>query len=455
VSQIRFSQKIIAVILAILLGLFVTIYVLHNTLVDIENSLPITVTQQERDLALLHQEFSALAAAIRIARKISSKPHLETTRALAQSVNKRLVQIRNSYNFDNLIGAAAIHAIVSPAIFDIERWLRNGIYSFAPDSDVVLNLIDRRADTALKTFTGLLSQARKTATDIYRQQGKRIQHLRWTVNALLGFISVMIIALIVLVICHQKIERALEGAKESAERANRSKSEFLANMSHDLRTPLNSIIGFSDVLRAEYFGPLSDPRYTEYAHNIHDSGSLLLSLINDILDLSRIEAGKYELAEQPVNITSMLQTSFRQLAQPAKVSNQTLSADVPADLPAMRGDERALVQILNNLLSNAIKYTPHAGNIDVTVRVDQASRIIIAVRDTGRGISKDDISRVLKPFEQAHITSSAQQNGTGLGLYLCVKLMDLFGGAMEIESELDKGTIVTLTFPPERTIQSS
>jgi signal transduction histidine kinase len=226
-------------------------------------------------------------------------------------------------------------------------------------------------------------------------------------------------------------------------------------MSHDLRTPLNSIIGFSDVLRAEYFGPLSDPRYKEYAHNIHDSGSLLLSLINDILDLSRIEAGKYELSEQPVNIASILQTSFRQLAQPATAANQALSADVPSDLPALRGDERALIQILNNLLSNAIKYTLYAGKIDVTVRVDQTGRIVIAVRDTGRGISKNDISRVLQPFEQAHITSSTSQTGTGLGLYLCVKLMKLFGGAMRIESELDKGTTVTLTFPPERTIQPS
>ena len=142
--------------------------------------------------------------------------------------------------------------------------------------------------------------------------------MRRTVNALLGFISAMIIALIVLLFRHQKTERALEYAKESAERANRSKREFLANMSHDLRTPLNSIIGFSDVLRADFFGPLSDLRYKDYANNIHDSGYLLLSLIDDILDLSRVEAGKYELAENPVNISSIIQISFRQLAQLAE-----------------------------------------------------------------------------------------------------------------------------------------
>jgi len=196
--RIRFSQFIIAVISAVLLGLFVTIYVLHSTLVDIEDSLPITVTEQERDLALLYQGFSGLAGAISIAKNIPSKQRLDEARALAQTVNKRLKQIRNTYNFDNLIGASAIHAIVSPAIFDIERWLRAGVYDFAPGSRVVLNLIDRRADIALKKFARLLSQARETATGIYRQQGKRIQQLRRTVNLLLGFMSAMIIALIVL-----------------------------------------------------------------------------------------------------------------------------------------------------------------------------------------------------------------------------------------------------------------
>ena len=121
----------------------------------------------------------------------------------------------------------------------------------------------------------------------------------------------------------------------------------------------------------------------------------------------------------------------------------------------MRGDERALIQILNNLLSNAIKFTPHAGEIDVAVTVDEGDGIVIAVSDTGAGISQADIVRVLEPFEQAHVTSSTAHNGTGLGLYLCANLMKLFGGTMAIESELDKGTTVTIRFPPERTIQPS
>ena len=140
--------------MTVLLGLFITIFVLHNTLVDIEDSLPITVTEQERDLALLYQEFSGLAGAIRIAKNNSSKLRLDEARALAQTVDRRLKQIRNTYNFDNLIGASAIHAIVSPAVFDIERWLRAGVYDFAPGSRVALNLIDRRPDTALKNSPG-------------------------------------------------------------------------------------------------------------------------------------------------------------------------------------------------------------------------------------------------------------------------------------------------------------
>jgi signal transduction histidine kinase len=244
-------------------------------------------------------------------------------------------------------------------------------------------------------------------------------------------------------------------AKAEAEKANQIKSNFLASMSHDLRTPLNAILGFSEMMRERSFGPLGDPHYEEYANDIHDSGRLLLSLINDILDLSKIEAVKYDLVQETLDISSLIQLSFRQLKNMAEASNQTLSADVPANMPALRGDERALVKVFNNLLSNAIKFTPDGGKIDVTAKVNEAGEIVLGVTDTGIGMSENDIDKALKPFEQANPTYSRRHEGTGLGLHLCVNIMELFGGTLAIESKVDHGTTVTVFFPPGRTIHPS
>ena len=251
-----------------------------------------------------------------------------------------------------------------------------------------------------------------------------------------------------------QIEENLTSAKAEAEQANQAKSEFLASMSHDLRTPLNAILGFSDMMREKTFGSLGDPHYESYANDIYDSGTLLVSLINDILDLSKIEAGKYELVEKPLDILKLIQTSFRQLKKIAETSNQTLSTCVPPEFPAIRGDERALIQIFNNLLSNAIKFTPNSGKIDVEASLDKDNSIVISVSDTGIGMSESGKIKALQPFEQADGLHSRRHEGTGLGLHLCVNLMKLFGGTLNIESEVDKGTTVILRFPPERTVVS-
>ncbi len=251
----------------------------------------------------------------------------------------------------------------------------------------------------------------------------------------------------------KKAEDQLKIAKNEAEAANKAKSTFLASMSHDLRTPLNAIIGFSGMMQAKTFGSLGDIHYEQYADDIHSSGSLLISLINDVLDLSKIEAGKYELAEETLDVFSLIQASIRQLKNMADTNNHTLSFNAPSDIPALLGDERAMIQMLNNLLSNAIKFTPDRGEIGIGAKVDQSNRIVISISDNGIGMSDEGIARAMKPFEQADETHSRRHEGTGLGLHLCTNLMKLFGGTLDIESGVEIGTTVTLRFPPERTIR--
>ncbi|MBT4890002.1 MAG: transporter substrate-binding domain-containing protein [Rhodospirillales bacterium] len=252
---------------------------------------------------------------------------------------------------------------------------------------------------------------------------------------------------------HKTEELAL--AMEDAENANKAKSEFLAAMSHDLRTPLNAIMGFSDMMRQKTFGSLGDQHYEEYSEDIHSSGALLVSLINDVLDLSKIEAGKYKLADESVSLSKIIDVSIRQVSSLASNSKLTLISDVPADMPHIVGDERALIQVLNNLASNAIKFSPEGGMITLSACLNQDNTIMVTVRDMGIGMSEEDVTKALQPFEQIDSTRSRQYKGTGLGLHLCVNFMKLFGGTLQIESKKDKGTTVTLQFPSERTINPS
>ena len=253
-----------------------------------------------------------------------------------------------------------------------------------------------------------------------------------------------------------KIVKDRDKANELAVIANegtQAKSRFLAAMSHDLRTPLNAILGYSDMIRMKIFGPIGDPHYGEYADDIHHSGTHLLNLINDVLDLSKIEAGKYDLTEAPQNISELVQSSFRQLINMSKSVDQTLTAEIPENIPLLLCDETAMTQILNNLISNAIKFTPDGGEISVTAHVDKASNgIVLRVIDTGIGMSKEELSQALKPFEQIDGTHSRKHKGTGLGLCLCNDLMKLQGGTMALESNIGQGTTAILCFSPKNTI---
>jgi PAS domain S-box-containing protein len=243
-------------------------------------------------------------------------------------------------------------------------------------------------------------------------------------------------------------EIELMAARERAEAASQTKSRFLANMSHELRTPLNAIIGFSDMLKLEMFGTLGNPRYVEYAQLINESGGLLLDLISDILDMSKIEAGKYILNRESLDIHSVVEAAVKLVRGRAEESGLTLHVDIAPEAKdqPLFADPRALKQILLNLLSNAMKFTPAGGDIAVAV-APRHGGICLQVRDSGRGIPEDQIPRLGHAFEQITTDVDLAKQGTGLGLALVRSLAELHGGSMVIESEVGHGTSVSIILP--------
>ena len=250
----------------------------------------------------------------------------------------------------------------------------------------------------------------------------------------------------------KRMEKDLVAAKLQAEDANRAKSMFLANMSHELRTPLNAVIGFAEIIKDELLGAINEPRYRDYAADIHNSGKHLLQLINDILDMTKVEAGTYELREDVCDVAKLVGDTVALVRNLALQNELTVRVDVPQDIPFLFADERGVRQVLVNVLSNAIKFTPKGGDVAVSARLEPDGMIALAVVDTGIGMAQDDIPQALTPFRQLEGSHGRKYEGTGLGLSLIKAMLDLHEGCLHVDSKLGAGTTVTAKFPPRRTI---
>ncbi|RMD86992.1 MAG: PAS domain S-box protein [Alphaproteobacteria bacterium] len=242
-------------------------------------------------------------------------------------------------------------------------------------------------------------------------------------------------------------EEELCRSRDAAELANRAKSEFLANMSHELRTPLNAILGFSEIIGGELLGPLGDPRYREYAEDIHRSGAHLLAIINDILDLSKVEAGRLEIRPHRIDVEELISGAVRLVRERAQTAGLALAVEItPPDL-AFHADDRLCKQILLNLLTNAIKFTPQGGRISVQASAQPEGGCRLVVADSGVGMSDDEIRRALMPFGQVDSVLTRSHEGTGLGLPLVSAFVAAHGGRFEIRSEKGAGTTATVILP--------
>lgn len=242
-------------------------------------------------------------------------------------------------------------------------------------------------------------------------------------------------------------EVALSMAKEQAELANRAKSEFIANMSHELRTPLNAVIGFSEIIASQTMGPVGTPVYGEYAGDIRDAGQHLLDLINDILDLSKIESGTDELHEETMDVTELADSVTRLLADRANKNGVAVTTTMASCLPPLFADKRKLKQILSNMLSNAVKFTERGGRVDLKIWCEDDRDFVFQVSDTGIGIAPQDIDVAMSQFGQVDSRLSRQHEGTGLGLPLTKALVERHGGTFQLHSEIGVGTTATATLP--------
>jgi two-component system cell cycle sensor histidine kinase PleC len=341
------------------------------------------------------------------------------------SLDKNVVQVGASYDF--------VMAEISKFV-RIERPL--GDDSNAREvlllSDMWIRVVDRRTANDGMITVGLDISALKRQEANLQRSERRLKTMVVELERTKGQA--------------QELATRFSEQKARAERASQAKSVFLANMSHELRTPLNAINGFSEMIAHEVYGPLGDPRYKGYADDILVSGQHLLDMINDILDMAKIEAGKMQITTRPIDASDAVDAAIRLIRRRASDKGVTLSFDPDDDLPEIKGDHRAIKQMTLNLLANAIKFTENGGAIDVTVRREN-DWLVIQVKDTGVGISEDDLPRLGQAFEQAKSPDGRQSQGSGLGLALTKSFAEMHGGYLSIQSKVGFGTTVSIYLP--------
>jgi two-component system, cell cycle sensor histidine kinase PleC len=279
---------------------------------------------------------------------------------------------------------------------------------------------------------------------LYHRQPCEPSDEEWRfVNGMSGFVR--------LALMQYRREQALRAAKEAAEAASRAKSQFLAHMSHELRTPLNAILGFSEVIREQMMGEVG-PRYRDYAGDINKAGQHLLSLINDVLDLAKVEVGRLELIEEPLILPDLIGGCRHLVSETAMRAGVTMASTMPADLPPISADRLRIKQVVLNLLSNAIKFTPEGGEVRIEAALEPDGDLRLTVADTGIGMRPEDVSIALAPFGQLEDPMHRKRQGTGLGLPLAKTLVEMHGGTLGVDTELGRGTAVNILLPRHRVL---
>lgn len=319
--------------------------------------------------------------------------------------------------------------------------------------DIIKIIAPEEQELALKNYDEFIETGIRSSGEmrLLRKQGSIANALFTTATLALSQNRRFQVTTVMDITLRKRMESSLRYAKEQADSSNQAKSAFLANMSHELRTPLNAIIGFSEMMIRETFGPLGSEKYAEYMDDIHLSARHLLEIINEVLDMSKIEAGRVELDEREIDIQELIVSITRMMESKAFSSGLTFKEDIEHGLPFLFADPRLVRQVLTNLVTNAVKYAGQEGVIKVCARIGTHGGVEIIVQDDGVGIPKDKIAEAMEPFGQIHDPSqSFDQQGTGLGLPLAKAMMELHHGSLNIDSDEGEGTTVLMTFPRNR-----